>query len=199
MRNLLFLFLSLFSFSMINAQTNTENTCAGVTINLPLINNAGFYRYNTDGTGANDNQTGYFGSGFSFYFKNGSNKFSLGYENPSLNKSLFPPKGGNHNLSVNIFEATVTHKVFSGIALIGGINYSNYRYRLFTDIPTFPKVDKKDETLGITTGVEFVPAKSLSVAVTYRPSIFSFDKKTYRAVFSVGLRYDINFWNKKSR
>lgn len=198
MRNLL-LFFSLFSFSIINAQTNTENTSAGVTIDLPLINNAGFYRYNNDGTGASDNQTGYFGSGFSFYFKNGNNKFSLGYENPSLNKSLFSPKEGDHNLSVNIFEATITHKIFSKIAWIGGINYSNYRYHLFTDIPTFPKVNKKDETLGLTTGVEFVPAESLSVAVTYRPSVFSFDKKAYRAVFSIGLRYDINFWNRKSR
>lgn len=198
MRTLFFLPFSFFSFSKISAQTNTQNSSAGVTIDLPIINIASFYSYNTDGTGSNNNKTGYFGSGFSFYYKNGNNKFSLGYENPSTNKSLFPPKGGNQNLNVNIFEATVTHKILSQVTLIGGMNYSIYAYHLYTDMPPFSKVDKKDKTLGLTAGAEFVPANSFSFSFTYRPSIYSFDKNAYRAVFSFGLRYDINFWNKKS-
>ncbi|MEO6893714.1 MAG: hypothetical protein ABI136_01700, partial [Ginsengibacter sp.] len=69
----------------------------------------------------------------------------------------------------------------------------------FTDIPPFPKVDKKDKTLGLTVGAEFVPVNSISVAILYRPSVYFFDKKAYRAILSLGLKYDINFWNKKSR
>ncbi|MEO7046452.1 MAG: hypothetical protein ABI091_14170 [Ferruginibacter sp.] len=136
------------------------------------------------------------GAGFAFFYKENQNKFSLGYENPSLNKSLFPSKGGNANINANIFEATIHHKVLSQVSLIGGLNYATYRFHLYTDIPPFPKVDKKDATIGLTAGAEFLPSESTSVIVTYRPSIFSFDKKSYRAVFSFGIMYDVNFWKK---
>ena len=198
MKKLLFLLTSLLFFSISYAQKNEQNTSAGITIDLPLINNASFYSYNIDGTGENKNQTGYLGSGFAFFYKNDLNKFSIGYENPSANKSLFPPKGGNRNMNVNIFEATIHHNILSQVALIGGVNYSIYRYHLYTDIPSFSKVDKKDETVGLTAGAEFVPAQSFSFAVTYRPSLFSFEKKAYRAIFSLGLRYDIDFWKIKN-
>ena len=199
MKKPFFLFIFILSFSNTKAQKDEQNTSVGVTLELPLINNASFYHYNTDGTGENDNQTGYLGSGFTFFYKNGLNKFSVGYENPSTSKSLFPPKGGNANMNINLFEATFQHKVLSQVALIGGINYAIYRFHLYTDLPSFPTVDKKDKTIGLTVGAEFVPAKSISVAVTYRPSVYSFNKKAYRSVFSFGLRYDINFWNQKSR
>ncbi len=199
MKKLLFLLTSLLFFSIIYAQKDEQTASVGITIDLPFINNASFYSYNTDGTGEKENHTGYLGSGFAFFYKNSLNKFSVGYENPSTNKSLFPPKGGNQNMNVNIFEATIHHTILSQLALIGGINYATYHYHLYTDLPSFPEVDKKDETLGLSVGAEFVPAKSIAVGVTYRPSVFCFDKKNYRAIFSFGLKYDINFWNKKSR
>ena len=136
------------------------------------------------------------GAGFALFYKENQNKFSLGYENPSLNKSLFTPKGGNPNINANIFEATIHHKILSQVALIGGLNYAAYRFHLYTDIPPFPKVDKKDATIGLTAGAEFLPSESTSIIVTYRSSIFSFDKKSYRAVFSFGIMYDVNFWKK---
>ena len=198
MKKLVFLLTFILSFSIINAQTDDPNTSVGVTIDLPFINNASFYRYNIDGTGEKDNQTGYLGSGIAIFYKNNRNKFSVGYENPSTNKSLYATNGGNPSLSINLFEATIHHKILSQIAFIGGVNYSNYHFLLNTDFPLFSKVDKKDETLGLTVGAEFVPAHSFSFAVTYRPSIYSFNKKSYRSVFSFGLRYDINFWKKES-
>lgn len=199
MKKLLFFLCFILSFSIIKAQSDQPNTSMGMTIDLPLINNASFYRYDINGNGQTDNQTGYFGAGFAFFYKKNKNKFSIGYQNPSFNKSFAPPKGGASNLHADIFEATFHHKVLSQIALIGGINYVDYRYHLFTDIPPFPKVDKKDKTLGLTVGAEFVPVNSISVAILYRPSVYCFDKKAYRAILSLGLKYDINFWNKKSR
>lgn len=189
---------SLFCFFIASGQTNKQNSSFGVTIELPLINNANFYRYSPNGEGKSDNQTGFLGTGFSLYFQNNENKYSVGYENPSFNESFFAPKGDNSNLNADIFEAIVHHKISSQFAWVGGVNYITYHYHLSTDIPPFAKVDKNDATLGVTVGGEFVPAKSVSVAILYRPSVFCFDKKNYRAIFSFGLRYDINFWKKKS-
>ena len=196
MKKLVYLLCALFCFSVVNAQKNNSNQSAGITISLPLINNASFYRYSTDGGGQNSNQTGYLGAGFALFYQENKNKFSLGYENPLSDKSLVPPKGGNSNINTKIFEATIQHKVSSQFALIGGLNYATYVFHLYTDIPPFPKVDKSDATIGLTAGAEFLPSKSISVAATYRPSIFSFDKKSYKAVFSFGIMYDINFWKK---
>ncbi len=196
MTKLIYLISALFCFSVVNAQKKNLSRSAGITISLPLINNASFYRYNTDGSGGNSNQGGYLGAGFALFYQENRNKFSLGYENPSLNKSLFTNKGGNANINANIFEATIHHKVLSQVALIGGLNYATYHFQVYTDIPPFPKADKRDATIGLTAGAEFLPSKSISVIVTYRPSVFSLDKKSYRAVFSLGITYDVNFWKK---
>jgi hypothetical protein len=197
MKKLFSLLISLFCFSVINAQTNITRKSAGITISLPLINSASFYKYSIDGGGKNSNQTGYLGAGFAFFYKKGQNKFSLGYENPSFNKSLFALKGGNPNINTDVFEAAIHHKFSSQFALVGGLNYTIYRFHLYTDIPPFPKVDKSDATIGLTAGIEFLPSESVSAIATYRPSVFSFGKKNYRAVFSFGVMYDINFWKNK--
>jgi len=196
MKKLVYLLTALFCFSVVNAQKNNLNKSAGITISLPLINNVSFYRYSTDGEGGNGNQGGYLGAGVALFYQENQNKFSLVFESPLMSKSLFLPKGGNSNISTNIFEATIHHKVLSQVALIGGLNYATYRFQVYTDIPPFPKVDKRDETIGFTAGAEFLPSKSTSVIVTYRPSIFCFDKKSYRAIFSLGITYDIKFWKK---
>src|SRR5665213_616635 len=193
MKKLAYLITALFCFSFVNAQKNNLNKSAGITISLPLINNASFYRYNTDGSGENSNQGGYLGAGFALFYQENRNKFSLGYESPLLSN---PEGGGNSYISTNILEATIHHKVLSQVALIGGLNYATYRFQVYTDIPPFPKVDKSDATIGLTAGVEFLPSKSISAIVTYRPSVFSIDKKSYRAVFSFGINYDIKFWKK---
>ncbi|MEO8821859.1 MAG: hypothetical protein ABI267_04290 [Ginsengibacter sp.] len=196
MKKLIYLLSALFCFSVVQAQKSNSNQSAGISISLPLINNASFYKYSTNGEWENSNQTGYLGAGFAFFYKENQNKFSLEYENPSLNKSLFATKGGNPNINVNIFEATIHHNVLSDVALIGGLNCTAYRFHLYTDIPPFPKVDRMDATIGLTAGAEFLASESSSFVITYRPSIFSFDKKSYRAVFSFGIMYDVNFWKK---
>lgn len=188
MKKIVYLLSAIFCFSAANAQKNISNKSAGITISLPLINNACFYKYSTDGSGKNSSQGGFLGAGFALFYKENKNKFSLAYETPLMNKV------GNSDINIYIIEATIHHKLSSQFALVGGLNNTIYHYQLYTDIPPFPKADKRDETIGVAAGAEFLPSESFSVIATYRPAIFSFDKKSYRAVFSLGISYDIKFW-----
>ncbi len=191
MTKLFFVLFSLICFSTINAQTTGLNKSAGITLSLPLINQCSFYNYSD---AAKSNQAGYLGGGFFLFYKRNKNKIAIGYEHPSMNKSLVPPKGGYSNIETNIFETTIHHKFREQFGAFAGLNYTVYHFHSWNDIPPFPQVDKWDRTLGLTAGAEFLPSNSTSVVISYRPSLFSFDKKSYRAIFSFALRYDINFW-----
>lgn len=185
MRNLLFLLITLFCFSIINAQSTKPTESAGITISLPLINQASFYDYSAEKL---TNQYGSLGAGMGLFYKKNQNKFTIGYEHPSLSER------GHSTINTNIFEAIIHHQIFEQVAAIAGLHYTVYKFHLSTDYPPFTKIDKSDATIGLTAGAEFLPSKSTSFVVIYRPSLLSFDKKSYRAVFSFGFKYDINFW-----
>jgi opacity protein-like surface antigen len=187
MRKLLFLLISLFCLSITNAQSTKPNKSAGITISLPLINQTSFYDYSAEKL---TNQSGYLGGGMALFYKKNQNKFTIGYEHPSISKR------GSSNINTNIFEAIIHHKIFEQVAISAGLNYTIYKFHVSRDFPSLIKIDKSDATIGLTAGAEFLPSKSTSVVVTYRPSMFSFDKKSYRAVLSFAFRSDLNFWGK---
>lgn len=195
MRQILFLTIALFIFTEINAQSSKSITSAGMTIDLPVINNGSFYDYESHKT---SNESGYLGAGVSLFYRNQKNEFTIGLEHPLIKKSLFPPKGGYSDAQCDIFETTVRHKISGNVAIIGGLNYSIYRFHAYTDIPGIPDIDKKDETIGLTTGAEVLMSKNTSLSLTYRPSLFAFEQKSYRHILSLGFRFHINFWKKQN-
>lgn len=193
MKHTILFITAIFFYSILNGQTRISNTSAGMTIALPLISNGSFYDYSNQ---KNNKSTGFLGIGFSLFYKKNQNKFSLSYEQPIIKFILSSPKGGYSSISTNLFEATIHHHLFDRVNAIAGLNYTNYHFHTYTDLPGVSDIDKKDAAMGLTLGVEILETKSASVIVTYRPSLYSFDNKDYRYIISLGIRFDINFWKK---
>ena len=194
MRPFLFLFLAIFSQTLTKAQIVSNQSSAGITVVLPLINNGISYDYSARKTSG---QNGYLGGGVSIFYKKDRNEFSLGYEHPGLKMELFPPKGGYSHFSADLFEISVQHLINNNIILLSGVNYTKYHFYSWSDLPPFPKVQENDRTIGLTVGAGVALSKAASILVSYRPALFSFDKKSYHQVLSLALQVHINFWKKR--
>ena len=72
---------------------------------------------------------------------------------------------------------------------------AKYHYNITSDASLL-NIDKTDYTLGLTTGLEYMFSKTFSIAMFYRPALYSFDIKSYKRTLSLDARFDIRFWNK---
>lgn len=158
-----------------------------------MISRARYYAYRVrKSTGS----TGFLGIGVSLFYKNGQNRFTIGFEAPSTQKFLFPPKGGYSGVSTDIFETTIHHNLSNTIAIIGGLNYSIYHFHSYSDLPGIPDIKENDATFGLTIGAQFLMTKTSSFIYTYRPALYSASNKSYKQIISLGWAFNINFWNR---
>jgi hypothetical protein len=168
----------------------------GLTISLPLFNNFSYYDHELKKT---HNTSGFGGLGTSiFYQNNNKNKFSF-YIGAAVDFRELPVErfDGTETHNISLFFDLLYHKnIYRGINAIGGINFIIYRFNLSSYTASIPEYSTNDETLGLTTGVEYSFFKGFGAAVFYRPALVSFDRKQYRHTISLEGRYSINLRKK---
>ncbi|MEI6184094.1 MAG: outer membrane beta-barrel protein [Bacteroidota bacterium] len=173
-----------------SAQSFTKNESFGVTLSLPFINRYTYFGFETENT------QGVLGIGSSVYYKHNKFKYSL---NGALTRA-FQSFRDNENINVNLIEGLVHYNVYNKFNIIGGLNFSDYKFSSspdFYDSLTPSKYKKEDRTLGLTIGAEIVCTNHFSIVAFYRPSIYCFDKKSFKQMFSLDFRFDINLWRRK--
>ncbi len=175
MRKLLFTLVIVLSFFTSNGQKAKLEKSAGVTLSLPLVTQCTFYNYNDN---KQDKTASNLGAGFGLFYRKNRNKFSLAYENPIVDSKV--SVGGGFDLMTHLFELTMLHNFHRLFAVVAGLNYTIYKFHSKADYPPFSEINKNDPTIGLTTGIEFFPIPNASIALSYRPSLFSSDKKSYR-------------------
>jgi hypothetical protein len=186
----IFILSSSFSFG----QTENSRQHAGVTISLPWLNSYSYYNYNKNGI---DSKTGLLGIGLSLFYQKNKNKFSL---NGAFTNSIqfADVKGdGSEDINVQLIEAIIHHTFFKNFNGITGFNYCNYKYTASIFYPGLNySIKKNDGVFGLTIGAELVCSKVFSLALFYRPALYSFETKGSKHIISLDARFNINCWKK---
>jgi hypothetical protein len=197
-KSLLFIFFILTSYSVF-CQNNKDSKRkkSGLTISLPYLNNYKFYHHEKN---KDSSISGFAGIGFAFFTKTGKMKFSINCG--ATTDSPYPigpvnikPDGDYVRISSIFFEPVFHQNIIKKVNFIYGVNFTAYRYR-FTNFNTGIQYKKSDKTVGITTGVEYVFKEKFSIAALYKPSVISFDHKSYKHLLILDFRFDINIRDK---
>jgi len=181
--------LLLFISYNISAQYSKQNRSVGMTISLPLLNNYRFYDY---GNYASTNAWGGLSIGCALFYKHDKIKYSLNFvAATTYDLYFYDPYGFSY---VNT-EAIVHYTFIRKLNIIGGVNMAKYHYNSSSDLTPIG-IDKTDYTFGLTSGLEYMFSKTFSIAMFYRPALYSFGIKSYKRTLSLDTRFDIRFWNK---
>lgn len=196
------MFFSFLLFLPCRAQTEEvkNNSNIGITLSLPWIN---YYNY-VDYQQVKTKKTfGFFGLGFSGYYKKGKGKTSL---NMSTTEDLSSPiakinystKDIKTSIGCSYFEIIYHHPLNDNINFVGGFNFTNYKFKLSSSIDSISSYKKIDQTLGLSIGLEYRFNKYYSVAGMYRPALASFETdEKYRHLINFEFRIDLDFKSRK--
>ena len=183
-----------------SAQSFTKNESVGLTLSLPFVNRYTFYEYSEN---RSTSKTGIIGAGSSIFYKHNRIKYSLNWANSiDINFNSFAKGDGSDNIEVNLLEGLVHYCVYKKLNFIGGINYSKYHYTAdYSMLDTLGlysnAINKNDRSIGLTLGTEIACTNHISIVAFYRPSLYCFDKKSFKQMFSLDFRFDINLWKMK--
>ncbi|MBA3971414.1 MAG: outer membrane beta-barrel protein [Bacteroidetes bacterium] len=168
----------------------------GVTFSFPWMNH---YRYVNYYKKEQAKTFGFFGLGFSGYYKKNIHKVSL---NISLTEDLSSPiaainfdkKDITTNIGNTYFELIYHRPLIDDVNLIAGMNFTNYVFRVTSMIDSISSYKKIDQTLGFSLGLEYRFNYYYSVAGVYRPAFASFETDgKYRHLINIELRIDLDF------
>jgi hypothetical protein len=168
----------------------------GVTFSFPWVN---YYRYVDYYKNIPARKFGFFGVGFSLYYREGKNKVSF---NCSTSEDLSSPvaainytkKDISTSIAASFFELAWYRPVHDDFGLVAGFNFTNYAFRLSSNLDNVSSYTNADQTLGLSVGVEYRFNKHYSVAGVYRPALASFETdNNYRHIINFELRIDLNF------
>lgn len=197
MKSIITLLLSFLFLLPCHAQTETEKSSSnyGVTFSFPWIN---YYNYINYYQGRSKTTFGFFGLGFSGYYKKGFHKISF---NVSTTEDLASPIGINYskkdiktNIGCSYFELIYHRPLSDNLNLVGGFNFTNYSFQLTSTVDNVKGYKKNDQTLGLSIGLEYRFNNYYSVAGMYRPAFASFETDgRYRHLINIELRIDLDF------
>jgi outer membrane protein with beta-barrel domain len=201
MKSIIILFISFFSLVHCSAQTaeKKDNTAVGITFSFPWVNH---YRYADHYNNEMRRSFGFFGLGFSGYYKKNIHKVSF---NCSLTEDLSSPiaavnfskKDITTSIGNTYFELIYHKPVAIDVNLIAGMNFTNYIFRVASNVDTIKSYKKVDQTLGLSIGLEYRFNKYYSVAGVYRPALASFETdEKYRHLINIELRIDLDIKKK---
>jgi len=191
---IILLVLLFFSYNIF-AQNSKQNISVGMTISIPFISNYKYYDYEYNNS---TDKTIYLGFGFSLFYKHHKIKYSLS-TTPFIqlyNNSSFCDC--SKTITVQYWEALAHYNFIKRLNVIGGINLAYYKYEAGSILPGYSfTLNKNDNTIGFTTGLEYMFSKTISIAALYRPALYSDGIKSYKRTISLDARFDIRCWNKK--
>ena len=198
MKPILVLFFSFLFLLPCRAQTETgkNNSNYGVTISFPWVN---YYNYVDYQSKQSRRTFGFFGIGLAGYYKKGVNKISF---NVCTTQDLSSPiaivsykKNEIHtSIGCSYFELINHHPISESIYIIGGLNFTNYAFRLESTIDSVSSYKIANQTLGFSLGLEYRFSNYYSVAAVYRPAFASFETDgKYRHLINIDLRIDLDF------
>lgn len=202
MKPILVLFFFFLSFLPCRAQTEAgkSNSNYGITFSVPWIN---YYNYVDYHLNKSKRKFGFFGLGLSGYYKKGVNKISF---NVSTTEDLSSPistvnyskKNLQTSIGCSYFELINHHSLNQSINFIGGLNFTNYVFRLESTIDSISSYKIANQTLGLSLGLEYRFNNYYSVAAIYRPAFASFETDgKYRHLINIDLRIDLDFKKRK--
>ncbi|HEY0030253.1 MAG TPA: hypothetical protein VGC65_05805 [Bacteroidia bacterium] len=175
-----------------------ENT--GISFTFPWLN---YYRYVDYHKHASNRKFGFFGIGFSAYYKKNEHKFAFSC---STTEDLTSPIAVINysktdiktSIGSSFFELTYHRSLYNDFYFIGGFNFTNYNFRVSSTMDSIKSYKKVDQTLGVSVGMEYRFNNYYSVAAVYRPALASFETDAkYRHLINVELRIDLDFKKKK--
>lgn len=198
MKYISILYFSFLLFLPCRAQTEVikDNSTYGITLSFPWIN---YYHYIDYNKKTDASSFGFLGFGFSGYYKHGKGKTSF---NISTTEDLPSPistinyqkKDIKTGIGSNYFELIYHHKLNEDLNIVGGFNFTNYIFRLESQIKSISSYTKEDQTLGLSMGIEYRFNNYYSVLGMYRPAISSFETDNkYRHLINIELRIDLDF------
>ncbi len=193
---LIFLTIPIFARSQ-NRQEPLKSI--GLTASLPWINNYCYYNYDQKKSAL---VTGFTGLGAAVFYNAGKNKISL---NIGFTGDLPAPMGafdyGKQGTRTNIGSAfgemIYQRNLIGRISVIAGLNYVQYRFSFTSYVNNLPSYSTLDGTWGMTMGSAYRFTKIFSLALLYRPTLISPDKKQYRHLISLDARFDITLWRQR--
>ncbi|MBX2925296.1 MAG: outer membrane beta-barrel protein [Chitinophagaceae bacterium] len=165
----------------------------GFTALAPWVNNYRFYNYDEQ---KKADKTGFIGVGAGLFYKNNNNKIVLSGSLTSDARLPFgEPEYAAGSVRSHIYaivtEATYHRRLFHKIFLFAGPNWTHHWYRLRSSADSISSYNKFDQSIGLTTGVEYQVINQISAAVTYRPAIVSLDRKQYWHTLSLSARFHL--------
>ena len=180
-----------------SAQSFKTNKSVGVTLSLPIINGYSYYGFSETET-----KEGLFGIGASVFYKHNRFKYSINGAMTTVITFTHEASDASKDINVNLIEGLVHYSLHDQFNLIGGINFSNYQFSgSYFNMDSTGLIDysikRNDRTMGLTIGAELIFTPHLTVAAFYRPSLYCFDKKSFKQMFSLDFRFDINLWRRK--
>lgn len=170
----------------------------GVTLSLPWINSYSYYDYDLQ---QSSSKSGFVGLGASAFYKTAKSKLSLNFGFTGdlpvpLGAFDYGKEGTRTNILSSFWEGLYHRNLFGRVNLVGGLNYVKYRFNFTSYVDTLPSYSTFDKTIGLTVGSEYRFSKNSSIALLYRPTIISLDRKGYRHLISLDARFDINLWRR---
>ena len=202
MKSIFVLFFSFLFLLPCQAQTEVvkHNSNYGITFSFPWVNYYNYVDYNLN---QSKRTFGFFGIGLSGYYKKGINKISF---NVSTTEDLSSPIAAIANsknelhtsIGCSYFELINHYPVSESINFIGGLNFTNYAFRLESTIDSISSYKIANQTLGFSLGLEYRFNNYYSVAAVYRPAFASFETDgKYRHLINIDLRIDLDFKKRK--
>jgi hypothetical protein len=177
----------------------TKKASAGLTISCPWINNYSFYDYDLK---KSSSKSGFTGLGASIFYKTGKNKISLNFgftgDLPApVGAFDYGHEGTRTNIGSIIMEVLYHQKVYHKLNIIAGLNAVNYRFNFTSYVDSIPSYIKRNKTIGLTIGTEYLFSRNFALSLFYRPALVMPGTKQYRHVISLDARFDINIWRRK--
>jgi hypothetical protein len=166
----------------------------GLSISLPLISYGSYFDYSLSNQQTSLGFLG-IGVGLTCANTNSKNKYSINYELPFLRLITPGDKGGGTIVSVVVFETLISHKIYSNLAVVGGVNFVKYHYSSTTVLYNIKDINETYSTIGLTGGLEFRPSKVISTTLLYRPAIYS-EIKTFSSFLSLSLHINLRMSKK---
>ena len=178
-------------------QSSKKNESFGITLSLPIINYS-YYSF-AEAKG----KEGLIGIGGAIYYKHNRFKYSLnGAIETSDFLEYFVSDVGKY-VNMNFIEGLVHYNIYKKLNIIGGVNCSTYDFinggMGIDNTPgsLYSNHVINDKTIGLTFGTELAFTQNFSIAAFYRPSIYCFDKKSFKQMISLDFRFDINLRKRK--